>query len=159
MHHMHMATSGRRPKSEESGSVPRPYAEVGGRVRWLREQKGLGQTELANMIGMSNTNLWKIEAGQIMPTIENLKLLRKYLGSDEAFILFGVPLADRERAHERVIAKYAAEKKWTAKTADLLAQLPWELLGVAGTPTMADVERMLTTIETNRALGGKGTKR
>jgi transcriptional regulator with XRE-family HTH domain len=159
MHHMHMATPGRRPKTADAPGVPRPYADVGGRVRWLREQKGLGQTELAHLIGMSNTNLWKIEAGQILPTLENLHLLRQHLGSDEAFMLFGAPMVDRERAHERLMARYAAEKKWSPKTADLLSHLPWELLGVAGAPSLADAERMLMTIEANRALSGKGAKR
>jgi transcriptional regulator with XRE-family HTH domain len=117
---------------------------------------GYGQTEFAKLIGMSNTNLWKIEHGRVLPTLENLALFARYLEADEAYILFGVPMVSRKKEHERTLTRYAAERRWSSETAALLAALPWELLGVVGTPTVQDAERVLMIIEANQTSGAKG---
>ena len=52
---------------------------VGQRIRALRMQKGLGQSQAAKMIGISQSHLSNIEGGRSHVTLENLFALRDLL--------------------------------------------------------------------------------
>ena len=53
---------------------------VGRRLKLLRMEHNVSQTDLAKGIGMSQTNLSNIEAGRTAVTIQNLIRIRELLG-------------------------------------------------------------------------------
>lgn len=57
------------------------------RLKWLRERKGLTQSEVANSIGMSQSGYTKIEQGQREPKLEVLALLPKIFDESVDFML------------------------------------------------------------------------
>ena len=52
--------------------MEKDFEIIGKRIKFLRLQKGVKQTVLANKIGMSQTNMSNIEAGRTAITIQNL---------------------------------------------------------------------------------------
>jgi transcriptional regulator with XRE-family HTH domain len=48
---------------------------VGNRIKFLREDKGLTQTELAELVGKDRQYLYKIEKGKVTPNIVTLSVL------------------------------------------------------------------------------------
>ena len=50
------------------------------RVKMVRLAKGISQTNMANAIGVSKTNLSNMEAGRTAITIQNLFKIQKVLG-------------------------------------------------------------------------------
>ena len=45
---------------------------IGRRVKFLRMEKGISQTDMAEKIGLSQTNLSNMESGRTATTIQNL---------------------------------------------------------------------------------------
>ena len=54
--------------------------EIGKRIRVLRLERGMQQTELADKLEISQTNMSNIERGRTGVTIQNLLKMRKILG-------------------------------------------------------------------------------
>ncbi len=52
---------------------------VGRRIKFLRLEKGMGQTALAKEIGLSQTNLSNIERGKTNATLQNLFKIHQVL--------------------------------------------------------------------------------
>ena len=50
------------------------------RVKFLRIEKGISQTDMAEAIGLSQTNLSNMESGRTATTIQNLFKMREVLG-------------------------------------------------------------------------------
>ena len=47
--------------------------EIGERIRFLRERKGISQNALANAAGVSPTYIYQLERGEKCPTVEYLE--------------------------------------------------------------------------------------
>ncbi|MFE8423194.1 helix-turn-helix transcriptional regulator [Tenacibaculum sp. ZH5_bin.1] len=58
--------------NELKNSIP---AKIGERVRFLRRQKGLTQTELAELVGKDRQYLYKIEKAVVTPNIVTISTL------------------------------------------------------------------------------------
>lgn len=54
--------------------------EISTRVKMLRMQRNIKQTELANALGISQTNLSNIERGRTGLSLANLLKIQQYLG-------------------------------------------------------------------------------
>ena len=52
---------------------------IGRRVKFLRMEKGISQTDMAEAIGLSQTNLSNMESGRTAITIQNLFKIKKVL--------------------------------------------------------------------------------
>ena len=53
---------------------------LGKRVKFLRMERGISQTHMAGMLGLSQTNLSNMESGRTAITIQNLFKIQKVLG-------------------------------------------------------------------------------
>ncbi len=58
---------------------------IGEKIRWLREQAGLLQADLAEQVGISEPTLSQIERGVVAPPIATLVKLARALGTEIAF--------------------------------------------------------------------------
>ena len=56
------------------------FKQLGRRVKFLRMKKGISQTDMAEAIGLSQTNLSNMESGRTAVTIQNLFKIRRILG-------------------------------------------------------------------------------
>jgi tetratricopeptide (TPR) repeat protein len=92
------------PLRVRAGAASRP--SLGERVRQLRINQGLTQTDLAGD-RFSKEYVSQIERGKTRPTSETVTWLAERLGVDEGFLLHGVSSGDRERV-ESVIARAEA---------------------------------------------------
>ena len=54
---------------------------LGKRIRAVREEQGLSQSQLALMIGSSKSHLWRIETGRVGVGIDDLGRIADALGS------------------------------------------------------------------------------
>ena len=52
---------------------------IGEKIKEIRNKRGLSQQKLANQVGMSKTNLYRIEAGRHDTTISTLKKIAQAL--------------------------------------------------------------------------------
>ena len=57
------------------------------RIKELREEKGLSQTEVARAIGGTQSNLAKWEKGTVQPTAEFIKKLADYFNVSTDYLL------------------------------------------------------------------------
>ncbi len=90
---------------------------LGRRVKFLRMGKGISQTRMAEMIGLSQTNLSNMEAGRTAITTQNLFKMKEILGCKMAdfFVDF-----DSEAEKEAVETKQAIELEEAVKILKLL---------------------------------------
>src|SRR5215210_4099555 len=79
---------------------------LGDRVRQLRINRGLTQTDLAGD-RFSKEYLSQIERGKTRPTPETIEWLASRLGVDRSFLETGVSSSDRDRA-EGVVSRAEA---------------------------------------------------
>ncbi|MBS3758110.1 MAG: helix-turn-helix transcriptional regulator, partial [Desulfobacterales bacterium] len=86
---------------------------VGDRIRELREAKGLGYDELANVTGFDVESLEKIEKNDIQPQLGTLVRLSKALDSAFSRLVSGVgdKLYSITRKHERRIVSRSTSAK------------------------------------------------
>jgi transcriptional regulator with XRE-family HTH domain len=85
---------------EDSSTIPDVLAEVGPRLRRLRERRGLTLTVLADQTGISKSTLSRLESGQRKPSLELLLPLAGafHLPLDE---LVGAPRVGDPRVRTR----------------------------------------------------------
>ena len=57
------------------------------RIRNLREDRDLNQTQVAKMLGMSQTGYSKYETGELMPTAENLVILARFYNTSLDYLM------------------------------------------------------------------------
>lgn len=76
---------------------------LGKRVKFLRMDKGISQTHMAEMIGLSQTNLSNMESGRTAITTQNLFKMREILGCNMAdfFVDFDVATEKEEAVTEK----------------------------------------------------------
>lgn len=70
------------PGAVDADDAARLAFELGRRVRELRVQQGLSQTELARRAGMTQPALARFEAGGTVPTLPVLERLARALGAE-----------------------------------------------------------------------------
>lgn len=68
---------------------PPPEAELGVRLRTLREQRGLSQRELARRAGVTNASISQIEQGRVSPSVASLRKIVEPLGLSLAAFFAG----------------------------------------------------------------------
>jgi HTH-type transcriptional regulator / antitoxin HipB len=73
-------------------------AELGERIRALREASGISQAELARRIGSTQPSIARLEAGRVSPTLETLERVAAALDAELVVAL--------EAAHQRSHARY-----------------------------------------------------
>jgi tetratricopeptide (TPR) repeat protein len=109
---------------------PNPRLAVGDRVRQLRINSGLTQTDLAGE-RFSKEYVSQIERGKTRPTRETLGWLAERLGVDENYLLHGVSSSERDRIESVVTrAEAALEAHDYAEVPTILASVPTSLAGV-----------------------------
>ena len=63
------------------GTIDLPrHHHVGERIAWLRERRGLSQSELADHMGLHRTSISNIEAGRHEPRLKQLPAYAAVLG-------------------------------------------------------------------------------
>jgi transcriptional regulator with XRE-family HTH domain len=69
--------------AQTSAALPKrtamPKRTIGARIRALREQRGLSQTQLARKLGTLPQNMWQIETGTRGITVQQLILVARAL--------------------------------------------------------------------------------
>jgi ribosome-binding protein aMBF1 (putative translation factor) len=70
------------PGAAEAYDAARLAFELGRRVRELRVEQGLSQTELARRAGMTQPAVARFEAGGTVPTLPVLERLARSLGAE-----------------------------------------------------------------------------
>ena len=70
------------PGAAEAYGAARLAFELGRRVRELRVEQGLSQTELARRAGMTQPAVARFEAGGTVPTLPVLERLARSLGAE-----------------------------------------------------------------------------
>jgi transcriptional regulator with XRE-family HTH domain len=68
---------------------PRRETEFARRLRELRDQRGLSQTDLAKRVGVHYTHIGRYEAGRANPTAETLRSLAESLGVTTDYLMSG----------------------------------------------------------------------
>lgn len=97
--------------------------EIGKRIRKYREDCGLSQTELADILNISSGRLSNWEHGLHRPNANIISEICNALNVSPSDIL-GVHLADDELTeHEREVLKAYREKKELQKAVDILLGL------------------------------------
>jgi len=81
-----------------------------GRLRDLRKQKGLSQTELAEAVGVHYTHIGRYERGRSRPAADTLKRLADALGVSGDYLLEGATeAAARARFEDRELLRQFQE--------------------------------------------------
>ena len=77
---------------------------LGKRVKFLRMEKGISQTHMAEAIGLSQTNLSNMESGRTAITIQNIFKMRKVLGCkmSDFFVDFDAETIEKEEAKKAI---------------------------------------------------------
>lgn len=56
--------------------------KLGRKIKYEREKRDLSQLNLALLAGVDKNTIWKIETGQVSPTLETLEKIADALGMD-----------------------------------------------------------------------------
>ena len=77
---------------------------LGRRVKFLRMEKGISQTDMAEAIGLSQTNLSNMESGRTAITIQNIFKMRNVLGCkmSDFFVDFDGEAMAKEEAKKAI---------------------------------------------------------
>jgi len=59
----------------------------GDRLRWVREQRGFTQEELAEQLGIGAKEIWRYENGKTKPSGETVAEIAKFFGITADFLL------------------------------------------------------------------------
>jgi transcriptional regulator with XRE-family HTH domain len=81
--------------SDKAG--PAREVDIGGRIRALRTKRGLSQTELARLVGVTPSNISQVEGSQIYPSITALMKMAEIL-SVEISAFFRESAADARQS-------------------------------------------------------------
>jgi transcriptional regulator with XRE-family HTH domain len=81
-------------------------AEVGQRIRIVREKAGLTQQEFADVLDCSRRQLAKIEDAQATPSIWNLRTIRAKFNIDPEWIIEGPGINPRAHARTQEWERY-----------------------------------------------------
>ena len=62
-------------------------AKISKKIKLERNKRDLSQLELANKAGVDKNTIWKIETGQVSPTLETLEKIAMALDMDFASLI------------------------------------------------------------------------
>ena len=84
---------------------------LGRRVKFMRMDKGISQTKMAEMLGLSQTNLSNMESGRTTITTQNLFKMKKILECKMAdfFVDFDSEAEETSNGKSEGVAKQAIE--------------------------------------------------
>ena len=113
----------------------KPRASLGDRIRQLRINRGMTQTELAGE-RFSKEYLSQIERGKTRPTDETVSWLAARLGVDSGFLESGVSTSDQDRAESIISrAEAAIESQQYTEAVEMLEAVVTSL-GAASAPAL-----------------------
>lgn len=105
------------------------------RLRMLRRDKGLSQTQLGNVLGLSTSTISMYENGNREPDFETLELIADYFNVDIGFILGKSDTITRVKEQSFNISKFPNIKPVRYKKVPLLGEI------ACGEPIYANEER------------------
>ncbi len=77
--------------------------KIGGRIRQARKEKGYSQEKLAELCGISDTYLGRLERGEKQPSLDTLVRLTECLGVSPTDVLIDLDdVQNRERLKARI---------------------------------------------------------
>ncbi|MCD6194100.1 MAG: ImmA/IrrE family metallo-endopeptidase [Candidatus Aminicenantes bacterium] len=79
---------------------------LGRRLRQLREEAGLSQSDLARSVGLSPEHIWNLEHGTRMPSLESLTRLADFFRKDVSFFL-----AEKEAAFSLLLKEKSLDRR------------------------------------------------
>ena len=84
--------------------MEKEFKVLGRKVKFLRLEKGISQTDMAEAIGLSQTNLSNMESGRTATTIQSLFKMREILGCNmrDFFVDFDFEPVDKEEAKKTI---------------------------------------------------------
>ena len=87
------------------------FKVLGRRVKHLRMDRGISQTKMAELLGLSQTNLSNMESGRTAITMQNIFKMREILGCKVAdfFVDFDGEVVYEPKASEAGTTKQAIE--------------------------------------------------
>ncbi len=56
--------------------------KISKKIKLERNKRDLSQLELANLAGVDKNTIWKIETGQVSPTLDTIEKIAKALGME-----------------------------------------------------------------------------
>lgn len=62
-------------------------AKIGKKIKLERNKRDLSQLELANKAGLDKNTIWKLETGQVSPTLDTLEKIATALEMDFASLI------------------------------------------------------------------------
>lgn len=60
---------------------------IGNKIRYLREERGITQKQLAENISSTNKNIWAYETGYTLPPVDTIIRLSKFFGVSVDYLL------------------------------------------------------------------------
>jgi len=95
---------------------------LGRRVKYLRMDRGISQTNMAEMLGLSQTNLSNMESGRTAITTQNLFKMQEIMGCRMAdfFVDFDGEVAQETKENEANATKQTIELEDAVKILKLL---------------------------------------
>lgn len=60
---------------------------IGNKIRYLREERGITQKQLAENISSTNKNIWAYETGYTLPPVDTIIRLSKFFGISVDYLL------------------------------------------------------------------------
>ena len=73
------------------------YIKIGAKIKFYRQLKKIGQTELAGKVGITSQYLSKIECGKQMPSLQVLLLIAEKLEIDAAALISDSVVYERKK--------------------------------------------------------------
>ena len=86
---------------------------IGSRIAKIRKQKKIKQSELAELIGVTNNQISNIESGRCYPRLKNLITICEILDCDINYILSGVTRNSIEKNIIEMISSCSIEEQKT----------------------------------------------
>ena len=98
------------------------FKVLGRRVKYMRMDRGISQTSMAEMLGLSQTNLSNMEGGRTAITTQNLFKMQEIMNCRMAdfFVDFDEKIAQDDNASEATATKQAIELEDAVKILKLL---------------------------------------
>lgn len=82
-------TKNKESETKKTGRINNRNFEIGERIEFLREEKGLTRKLLAELMGLKEVTIKKIEYGEIRLTVENARKAKAVLGTSYSYLLDG----------------------------------------------------------------------
>lgn len=107
-----MTKQGSKQKPTSARSPTDVDVRTGGRIRILRQEQGLSQTDLGERCGITFQQVQKYERGSNRISGSRLVQIAKVLKTDVAYLLDGAdrPLGKAQTAIERMLSEYQGHK-------------------------------------------------